>query len=71
MNFPQIEDHQKSLAELDIAFTYSLCRNVDELYNVYTAMHDLVTKDIEKLLRPRDETESTNGKEKPVGSTGK
>ena len=54
MENPHIEDYQAYLAEWDIAFSYTLCRLVHGLYFTYTIIHDLVSKDIEKILHPRD-----------------
>ena len=55
MDNPHIEDYEISLTEQDRSFTYTLCRGAEELYSTYTAIHDLITKNIDKLLRPRDD----------------
>jgi len=63
MNYPHIEDQQINLAELERSFTYTLCRGVDELYSTYVGIYDQVSKNINKLLLPRDE--AFKCKEKP------
>ncbi|KAJ6225541.1 hypothetical protein RDWZM_004086 [Blomia tropicalis] len=55
ITYPHIEDYQVCLLELDRTFTYNLCRGVEELYSIYTSIHDVITKNIDKLLRPRGE----------------
>ena len=58
MCYVHIADFRMRLLELDRSFTYSLCRGVEELYSLYTAIHDVINKNIDKLLRPREDEDN-------------
>lgn len=55
IRYPHIEDYQYSLKELDIDFMFILCCNVNQLYGSYTELHDIVVKNLDKLMQPRDD----------------
>lgn len=52
---PHIEDCQYCLTEVDIETMFALCCNVNQLYASYTELHDIVVKNIDKLMQPRDD----------------
>ncbi len=61
---PQVADYEGALVEADRAALYSLCRAAEDLYSTYTGLHDMASKNIERLLRPRDEDSNSPTKKR-------
>ncbi|XP_065897186.1 proteasome activator complex subunit 3-like [Dysidea avara] len=53
VKYPQLEDYRKAIEEYDEKIYFSLKLITMELRNTYCILHDLITKNIEKLKRPR------------------
>jgi len=51
--YPHVEDYRKLISELDEKEFLSLRIVVSEVRNHYAALYDLITKNMEKIVRPR------------------
>jgi len=51
--YPHVEDYRKLITELDEKEFLSLRIVVSEVRNHYAALYDLITKNMEKIVRPR------------------
>ncbi|KAK7602192.1 hypothetical protein V9T40_009633 [Parthenolecanium corni] len=52
--YPHIEDYRKAVEELDEKQYLGLWLVLHEIRNHYSTLHDLVTKNLEKLKKPRN-----------------
>lgn len=52
--YPHIEDYRRTVRELDEKEYLSLRLVVSELRNHYATLHDLITKNLEKIKKPRN-----------------
>lgn len=51
--YPHIDDARQAVREIDERKLLLLWRSVADMRNMYVSLHDLVTKNLEKLMRPR------------------
>lgn len=51
--YPHIEDYRRSVQELDEKEYLSLWLVLCEVRNRYSTLHDIVTKNIDKIKKPR------------------
>ncbi|XP_003741715.1 proteasome activator complex subunit 3 [Galendromus occidentalis] len=51
--YPHVEDYRKTIEELDEKQYMNVKLVVRELFNNYAAIHDMLTKNLEKIKRPR------------------
>ncbi|XP_052248211.1 proteasome activator complex subunit 3-like isoform X2 [Dreissena polymorpha] len=52
--YPHIDDYRQSVRELDEKEYFSLRLTTAELRNHYASLHDLIIKNIDKILKPRN-----------------
>jgi proteasome activator subunit 3 (PA28 gamma) len=58
--YPHVEDYRRTITELDEKEFLSLKLVVTELRNHYASLHDLISKNIEKIKKPRSTNNTDN-----------
>jgi len=58
--YPHVEDYRRTITELDEKEFISLRLVITELRNHYASLHDLISKNIEKIKKPRSTNNTDN-----------
>jgi proteasome activator subunit 3 (PA28 gamma) len=53
--YPHAEDFRRAVQERDQKFDLSLCVTLTDIRNYYASLHDLVTKNLKKIKKPKSE----------------
>lgn len=54
--YPGVEDFKRAVHELDSKEYNSICMTLTEIRNNYSILHDMISKNWEKILKPRSES---------------
>jgi len=58
--YPHVEDYRRTVSELDEKEFFSLRLVITELRNHYASLHDVITKNLEKIKKPRSTNNTDN-----------
>lgn len=53
LKYPMIDDYRHAIDELDERQYLSICITMHEIRNRYSTLHDIVTKNFDKIKKPR------------------
>ncbi|XP_063899974.1 proteasome activator complex subunit 3-like [Zophobas morio] len=60
LKYPQIQDYQLSISELDEKEYIDMLFYCVDLRDIYTTLHDMIIKNIEKIKKPRSSNSNTS-----------